>query len=153
MLFFLCTSAAKLITAARTRAQTLTTHTHTHSVKISTISCESSLIELTLQLTAQFTTFRSKMEDGGWNKCWASLKSQTLQLCSTTPLGVIRQLYLHGPPHPRPQTNGGRLPFHIYPTDHKTLPALSPDLQSSIIWKVFTTFPSSLTVFYSSFSI
>lgn len=47
------------------------TQTHTRN-----ISCESSLIELTPQLTARFTMFRSKMEDWGRNKCWARLQEE-----------------------------------------------------------------------------
>lgn len=72
---FLRTSAPKLITRARTHAHNRHQTAIRHSLQAYThiISCESSLIELTPQLRARFTRFRSKMEDRGWNKCWASL--------------------------------------------------------------------------------
>lgn len=41
----------------------------TLAASIHIISCDSSLIELTPQLRVWFTRFRSKMEDGGRNKC------------------------------------------------------------------------------------
>lgn len=68
-------------------------HTHAHN-----ISCESSLIELTLQLRACFTRFLSKMEDWGWNKCWGSRRKEAnaahlLRHYETT--GSLPPVFLH----------------------------------------------------------
>lgn len=109
------------------------THTHAHRRNI---SCESSLIELTPQLTARFTMFRSKMEDWGRNKCWAS---QWEEANAATLLLLLDHResstsFLHNLCPLWPQRNWGTLPFHIYPflckPPHGLFPGLPPLLLS-----------------------